>query len=67
MRKVVYIGSEPVASKLLFAPISQEPEDTGNLDGLEMAERLSSPRDREPANANSGSRDGGVSSSKVAV
>jgi hypothetical protein len=65
MRKVVYIGSEPVASKLLFAPISQEPEDTCNLDGLEMTEGPSSPHGREQANTNSGSRDGGVSSSKV--
>ena len=49
MRKVVYMGSEPVASKLLFAPLAPEPEDTRDPESFEMSLERSGPSDRKAA------------------
>ena len=51
MRKVDYMGSEPAASKLLFAPPAPGSEDDleGDFDSFEMTPEPSGPRDRGAA------------------
>lgn len=48
MRKVDYMGSEPVASKLLFAPPTPDSEDDldSDLSSFEMASEPSDPPHR---------------------
>jgi hypothetical protein len=60
MRKIDYMGSEPVASKLLFAPPAPGSEDDldGDFDSLEPAQEPSGLRRRE--SAGEGSDRGGV-------
>jgi hypothetical protein len=60
MRKVDYMGSEPVASKLLFAPPipGSEGDLQGDLDSLEMAQEPSGLR--QPGSAGEGAERGEV-------
>ncbi|TEB21354.1 hypothetical protein FA13DRAFT_1717026 [Coprinellus micaceus] len=51
MRKIDYMGSEPVASKLLFAPppLGSEDDRDGDFESLERAQEPSGLRRRESA------------------
>ena len=56
MRKVDYMGSEPLASKLLFAPPAPGSEDDleGDFDSFETTAEPSGPRDRGAVGERSG-------------
>jgi hypothetical protein len=61
MRKVDYMGSEPVAPKLLFAPPAPGSEDSleGDFNSFEMTPEPSGPHDRGAEGKGSQGREDG--------
>ena len=67
MRKVDYLGSKPIASKLLFTPPEPGSEDDieGDSESVETVPRHSTLHNRGPPNEMSGIRNVGRGSSDV--